>query len=329
MRAFVVEHAGDQVEVEVRDVEEKAFLDQGDVTVDVEWSCLNFKDAMVIQPRSRVARRSPLIAGVDAAGTVVRSESQDLEVGTTVIAHGYGFGTSEHGGFAPRMRCDAALLTPAPAGLDARAAMVLGTAGYTAMASLLALEDLGVVPGSGEVLVTGASGGVGSTAVALLAARGFEVTAMSGKPETTAWLTSLGAARVVGRDALEDQPERVLGHERLAGAIDCVGGQTLAQLLRIVRWGGAIAASGLVAGAELHTTVYPFITRNVALLGIDSTQAPPDVRARVWTSLYDSCNAGMLEALTTAEIGLGEISGSLAALDRGAGTGRTLVDPAR
>jgi acrylyl-CoA reductase (NADPH) len=329
MRAFVVEHANGGVTAVVRDVDEATFLVDGDVVVDVAWSSLNFKDAMVAQPASRVARLEVLIGGVDAAGTVRSAPSGSFEVGDVVVAHGHGFGTSHHGGFAPTLRCDAGWLVAAPPGLDARAAMVFGTAGFTAMASLLALEHRGLRPGDGEVLVTGASGGVGSVAVALLATKGYEVVAMSGKPSAAAFLTALGASSVVGRDVLDDRLERVLGTARFAGAVDCVGGSTLAKVLRVLRWGGAVAASGLVGGPSLETTVYPFITRNVAILGIDSVDAPLDVRREVWSALAAASAPATLDALVTVETGLEGIAAGLGSLERGEALGRTLVDPSR
>jgi acrylyl-CoA reductase (NADPH) len=327
MRAFVVDHADGAFAAGVRDLDEDDALVDGDVVVDVEWSCLNFKDAMVAQPSSRVARRDVLIGGVDAAGRVRSDSSGTFRVGDVVIAHGHGFGTSHHGGFAPRLRCAAGWLVASPPGLDPRAAMAFGTAGYTAMASVLALEGRGLSPGSGEVLVTGASGGVGSVAVALLAARGHEVVALSGKPAATAFLSKLGASSVVGRDALDDRPERVLGTARFAAAIDCVGGTTLAKVLRVLRWGAAVAASGLVGGAAVETSVYPFITRNVALLGIDSVEAPSDVRAVVWSALEAASTPTMLDVLVTAETGLEGIAAGLATLERGEALGRALIDP--
>jgi len=329
MRAFVVEHDGDQVTSGVRDVDDDQFLADGVVTVEVQWSCLNFKDAMVLRPRSPVARRSPLIGGVDAAGVVSASADPAVAVGAVVAVHGFGLGTAAHGGFAARLRCPGTWVQVLPEGLDARGAMAYGTAGYTAMASMQALERNGVAPGSGEVLVTGASGGVGSVAVALLAARGYEVTAMTGKADEHEHLVALGAARVVGRDDLDDRPERVLGAERLAGAVDCVGGETLARILRVTRWGGAVAASGLVGGAGLETTVYPFITRNVALLGIDSVSAPPAVRDATWRALASALPAASRDALVSAEIGLGQIADALGDLDEGRSRGRVLVDPTR
>jgi acrylyl-CoA reductase (NADPH) len=329
MRAFVIEHDGDDVRAGVTDVDADAYLVDGDVEVAVEWSCLNFKDAMAVRPRSPVARRSPLIGGVDAAGVVCASTSQLLEVGQRVVAHGHGLGTSHHGGFAPRLRCDGSWLTVLPDRMGPRTAMVFGTAGYTAMASVLALEHAGVAPASGEVLVTGASGGVGSVAVALLAARGFDVTAMTGKPDEHEPLVALGAARVIGRDGLDDRPDRVLGAERFAGAVDCVGGATLGGILRVVRWGGAVAASGLVGGATLETTVYPFITRNVALLGIDSVAAPASVRESVWHELQGALDAATIEVLVAKEVGLQGIAAGLATLERGEARRRILVDPAR
>ena len=195
MRAFVIDHDGDAVTTEVRDVDPAEFLVEGDVTVDVEWSCCNYKDAMSAAPRSRVARRSPLIGGVDAAGTVTESDDPSMPVGTRVIAQGHGFGTSHHGGFAERLACPGSWLVALPDGLDTRTAMLFGTAGYTAMASVLALEHAGLRRGDGEVLVTGASGGVGSVSVALLAARGYEVVALTGPTSTpTSRLSGLPAS---------------------------------------------------------------------------------------------------------------------------------------
>jgi putative YhdH/YhfP family quinone oxidoreductase len=327
MRAFVVEHRDGSATAGVREVD--ATLLEGDVAVAVAWSCLNYKDAMVVRPQSRVARRELLIGGIDAVGTVTESPTEAVATGAAVIAHGHGFGTSHHGGFATALRSDAGWLTPLPRGLDARTAMAYGTAGYTAMASVLALEAAGLTNDAGPVLVTGATGGVGSVAVALLAARGFEVVAMTGKPAERAYLLGLGAHEVVGRDALADRPDRVLGTARFAGAVDCVGGETLAGILRVLRWGGAVAVTGLVGGVELATTVYPFLTRNVALLGIDSVDAPPDVRAEVWETLACALDDGRVERLVAREVGLDGIAAGLDELERGAARGRILVDPTR
>jgi acrylyl-CoA reductase (NADPH) len=329
VRAFVVERRGDAVDASVREVDEDTMLDDGDVIVAVSWSCLNFKDAMVAQPKSRVARRDVLIGGVDGVGTVLRSGHEDVAEGDAVLAQGHGFGTSHHGGFAPRLRCDGAWLTPLPKGLEPRTSMVLGTAGYTAMASVLALEATGLTNDAGPVLVTGATGGVGSTAVALLAARGFEVVAMTGKDREADYLRSLGASDVVGRDAIAGRPERVLGTPRFAGAVDCVGGETLANIVRVLRWGGAVAATGLVGGAQVATTVYPFITRNVAVVGIDSVDAPPKLRREIWETLACALRGPVVESLVAREVGLEGIAEGLEALDRGAVRGRIVVDPNR
>jgi acrylyl-CoA reductase (NADPH) len=327
MRAFVVSRVDGDVTAAVREIDAASVLD-GSVEVAVEWSCLNFKDAMVVQPASRVLRRDELVGGVDAAGTVTRSDDPSMPIGASVVAHGHGFGTSHHGGFAPLLRADAAWLTILPQGLDARDAMVFGTAGYTAMASVLAVERA-VRPGDGEVLVTGATGGVGSVSVALLAARGHDVTALSRKASSHEFLLGLGAARVVGPEAIDDRPDRVLGAERFAGAIDCVGGAVLTSILRVLRWGGVVVATGLVGGAPLATTVYPFITRGISLVGIDSVDAPPSVRAGIWTALSGSLDRDVLDALVDREIGLDEVAAGLAQLDRGDAHGRILVEPAR
>ncbi|HUD70142.1 MAG TPA: acryloyl-CoA reductase [Acidimicrobiales bacterium] len=327
MRAFVVELADGEVTASVRDVDPDSWL-EGDVEVAVEWSCLNFKDAMVVAPAGRVTRLDRLIGGVDAAGSVLGSRDPSMPVGTLVVAHGHGFGTAHHGGFASRLRADATWLTVLPEGLDARSSMVFGTAGYTAMASVLELE-LRVAPGAGEVLVTGATGGVGSVSVALLAARGHDVTALSRKESSHEFLGGLGAARVVSPEALADRPDRVLGSARFAGAIDCVGGETLAGILRVLRWGGVAVATGLVGGAALATTVYPFITRGVSLVGVDSVEAPGQLRSTVWAALAGSLGPATLEALVDREVGLDGIADGLGQLDRGDAHGRILVDPNR
>jgi acrylyl-CoA reductase (NADPH) len=327
VRAFVVARADGDVTASVRDVDPESWL-EGAVEVAVEWSCLNFKDAMVVAPGSRVLRRVALIGGVDAAGTVVACDDSSMPVGSVVVAHGHGFGTSHHGGFAARLRCDASWLTRLPVGLDTRASMVFGTAGYTAMAAILELERR-VAPGAGEILVTGATGGVGSVSVALLASRGHDVTALSRKASSHGFLEGLGAARVVAPEALTERPDRVLGTERFAGAIDCVGGTTLAAILRVLRWGGVAVATGLVGGAPLETTVYPFITRGVSLIGIDSVEAPLHVRASVWAALAGALGPDTLATLVDREVGLEGVADGLSQLDRGDAHGRILVEPTR
>ena len=309
MRAFVVSEVDDQFSVAVRDAEAIA-RDDGDVLIDVDFSGINFKDAMVASPKSRVRRVATLIGGVDAAGTIVASTLPHLPIGTRVAAHGGQLGVARDGGFAQFLYAPERYVSRLPDSITTRDAMIIGTAGFTAMESILALEDHGLAM-EGEVLVTGATGGVGSHAVAYLAARGYRVVASTGSSKETTWLHERGATRVIGRDEVCDQPTRVLGSELWAGAVDCVGGATLAQILRSLRYGAAVAASGLVASAELATTVYPFITRSVSLLGIDSVEASSRTRARVWSSLGDTVAALDLAHLIDREVPLEELANAL------------------
>jgi acrylyl-CoA reductase (NADPH) len=279
-------------------------LPPGEVVVRVLWSSINYKDALATVPGNRVARISPLVPGVDLAGVVVASTDPTLAVGAEVLAHGHDLGVARHGGFAAYARLPAGLALPLPAGLTARQAMIVGTAGFTAALSVDRLEGHGLVPGQGPVLVTGASGGVGSFAVALLAGRGYEVVASTGKTDERPWLVGLGAADVIGRGDLDVEPERVLGPERFAGAVDCVGGATLAQILRTLRYGGAVAASGLTGGSTLETTVFPFITRDVALLGVDTVATDRDRRRAVWEGLARDVGRFDLEILVADEVTL-------------------------
>lgn len=308
-----------------------ADLPPGDVLVGVAWSTVNYKDGMVTVPGNRVARRSPLVPGVDLAGSVVESTLSSLPVGTAVLAHGHDIGVAHHGGFARYARLPGDWVLPLPDGLSARDAMAIGTAGFTAALSVDELERHGLRPGDGPVLVTGASGGVGSMSVTMLAGRGYEVVASTGRPEGAGWLQALGAAEVVGRDALDEAPGRVLGPERWAGAVDCVGGSTLARVLRSLRYGAAVAASGLTGGAEVETTVYPFITRQVALLGVDSVRTPAWRRAEVWRRLAGDLRPPDLDGLIEAEVPLAEVGGVLERILAGTVRGRVLVrvgDPA-
>ena len=263
-------------------------LPPGEVLVAVEWSAVNYKDGMVARPGNRVARISPLVPGVDLVGTVVASDAPDVPVGSRVIAHGYDLGVARHGGFAHYARIPSDWVVPLPDGLSPRRAAVLGTAGFTAALSLHRLEHHGLRPGTGPLLVTGASGGVGGMAVVLAAARGYEVVASTGRTAEAPYLAGLGAAEVIGRDDLVVDPERTLGPERWAGAVDCVGGATLAAVLRSLRYGAAVAASGLTGGPALETSVYPFIVRNAALLGIDTVLTPIGERRAVWDELAAS-----------------------------------------
>ena len=303
-------------------------LPPGEVVVAVAWSGINYKDALVTRSGNKVARISPLVPGVDLAGTVVASADPTVAVGTEVLAHGHDLGVARHGGFAAWAAVPAGQALVLPAGLTARQAMVIGTAGFTAALSVDRVEGHGLRPGDGPVLVTGASGGVGSFAVALLARLGHEVVASTGKSAEAAWLEGLGASAVVGRDDLDDAPGRVLGTERWAGAVDCVGGQTLARVLRSLRYGAAVAASGLTGGSELTTTVFPFITRDVALLGVDSVATATRRRAAVWAELAAAVEAGLdLEAFVAGEVGLDGLDDALDDVLGARVRGRILVHP--
>ena len=304
-------------------------LPEGDVVVRVDWSAVNYKDGMVTRPGNRVARTSPLVPGVDLVGTVVDSGTPDLAVGAEVIAHGYDLGVARHGGFARYARVPSGWVVPLPDGLSTRRAAALGTAGFTAALSLHRLEHHGLRPGDGPVLVTGASGGVGGMAVALCAARGYEVVASTGRTSERDYLVGLGASDVIGRDDLVVAPGRTLGPERWAGAVDCVGGPTLGAVLRTLRYGAAVAASGLTGGPTVETTVYPFIVRNTALLGVDTVQTPIGERRSVWVEMAASFPPDVLDSLVEGEVGLDGLAPVLEAILAGRIRGRMLVDPWR
>ena len=240
----------------------------------MSWSSLNYKDGLAARPDGKVARSSPLVLGVDHVGVVRESSDARFAEGDSVIAHGHDLGVSHHGGLAEWSRVPADWAVPLPAGLTPRETMILGTAGYTAGASILALERHGLTPADGPVLVTGATGGVGSAAVAMLAAHGYTVHASTGKAEAADWLRGLGASEVIDREAVTSHAARPLSKQLWAATVDSVGGATLAGALAATRYGGAVAASGVTGGARLATTVMPFILRNVALLGIDSSATP-------------------------------------------------------
>ncbi len=295
------------------------------VLIDVERSSVNFKDGLATTAKGKVARISPLIPGIDLAGTVRESDDDAFPVGSPVIAHGYDLGVSRHGGFAELARVPAAWLVPCPPGLDLREAMTIGTAGFTAALSVLSLEERGLTPGAGPVLVTGATGGVGSIAVGILAARGYEVVASTGKQEAATYLRGLGAADVIDRAELSGEGGKPLESTVWAGAVDCVGGRTLANVLARIRYGGAVAASGLTGGAGLDTTVLPFILRNVALLGIDSVQTGIERRRSVWELLGGAMKPNGLESVAH-DVTLDGLSDALDTILAGGATGRMVVD---
>jgi len=316
VRAFIAEQAGDDVSRGVRELSADE-LGEGDVLIRIEWSSVNYKDALATIPKGQVARISPLVPGIDLAG-VVEEAGGEFSAGDAVLAHGYDLGVAHHGGYAEYARVPADWVVPLPDGLSARDAMAIGTAGYTAARSVVALEESGLP--SGPVLVTGASGGVGSVAVDILATRGHEVVASSGKDP--AWLEGLGASSVISREEAAGDGSRPLEKSRWAGAVDCVGGDTLAGVLRGLRYGGAVAASGNTGGVKLSATVLPFILRGVSLLGIDSVQNPIAERRALWQRLADDLRPRRLEA---REVGLDQLEGVLDALLQGAAQGRTVV----
>jgi acrylyl-CoA reductase (NADPH) len=302
---------------------EEAQLPAGDVTVRVAYSTLNYKDALAIAGKAPVVRSFPMVPGIDLAGTVEHSDHPAYRPGDQVVLNGWGVGETHWGGLAGRARVKGDWLVPLQAPFTPRQAMAIGTAGYTAMLCVLALERHGVAPGDGEVLVTGAAGGVGSVAVALLAKLGHRVVAMTGRPEEAAYLRALGAAEVIDRTGYAE-PGKPLARERWAGAVDVVGGQVLANLCAAMRYRGTIAACGLAGGMGLPATVAPFILRGVTLAGVDSVMCPRPDRLEAWRRLARDLDIARLEALTT-ELPLPQAIGAADDLLAGRIRGRVVI----
>jgi acrylyl-CoA reductase (NADPH) len=301
----------------------EADLMDGDVTVAVEWSTVNYKDGLAVTGKSPVVRRFPLVPGIDFAGTVTASSHADFEPGDKILLNGWGVGEMHFGGYASVARVNGDWLLHRPDGLDARTAMAIGTAGYTAMLAVLALEMAGVTPQSGPVVVTGAAGGVGSTAISLLARLGYTVAAVTGRPEEAGYLKGLGASDVLERAEFAT-PGRPLAKERFAGAVDSVGSTTLANILSQIRYGGAVAACGLAGGMDLPTTVAPFILRGVSLHGIDSVNAPKARREAAYRRLMTDLDQTKLAAMTR-EIDLAGVIEAANEILAGRVRGRTVV----
>ncbi|NML74602.1 oxidoreductase [Rhizobium sp. S-51] len=298
-------------------------LPEGDVLVDVAWSTLNYKDALAMTGASPVVRSFPMVPGVDFSGVVAESSNPAFKPGDRVVLNGWGVGEKHWGGLAGKARVRGEWLVPLPEGISLRQAMAIGTAGYTAMLCVMALERHGVMPDSGEVVVTGAAGGVGSVAVALLAALGYNVSAVTGRVAEADYLTGLGARTIIDRAELS-QPGKPLARERFAGAIDVVGGVVLANVLAATRYRGTVAACGLAGGMDLPTTVAPFILRGVTLAGVDSVMCPTSERIVAWQRLARALDFTRLEAMT-AELPLEEVIAIAPSFLEGKVRGRVIV----
>ncbi|HDX4036224.1 TPA: oxidoreductase [Citrobacter youngae] len=321
MQALILEQQDGKTLASVQPLDENQ-LPEGDVTVDVHWSSLNYKDALAITGKGKIIRNFPMIPGIDFAGTVRTSEDPRFHAGQEVLLTGWGVGENHWGGLAERARVKGDWLVALPKGLDGRKSMVIGTAGFTAMLCVMALEDAGIRPEDGEIVVTGASGGVGSTAVALLHKLGYQVAAVSGRESTHDYLKSLGANRILGRDEFAES--RPLEKQLWAGAIDTVGDKVLAKVLAQMNYGGCVTACGLAGGFALPTTVMPFILRNVRLQGVDSVMTPPDRRAQAWQRLVNDLPESFFTQAAT-EITLADAPKFADAIINNQVQGRTLV----
>jgi len=300
-------------------------LPEGDVTVAVEYSTVNYKDGLCIGPGGGLVRNYPHVPGIDFAGTVEASDDDRYKPGDKVVLTGWRVGEVHWGGYAEKARVKADWLVPLPSGLDTRQAMAVGTAGFTAMLAVMALEDHGLTPGNGEVLVTGAAGGVGSVATAILANLGYEVAGVTGRPEQEDYLKGLGASRIVPRDEINETTKRPLEAETWAGCVDAVGGAMLARVLGQMKYGASVSAVGLAGGAGLPATVIPFLLRGVNLLGIDSVMQPYENRLRAWERIAKDLPMDKLEAMVVPA-GLGDLPELGASILKGGVRGRVVVD---
>jgi acrylyl-CoA reductase (NADPH) len=321
-KAIVVDKNEAGQTVRLTDFGEKDLMD-GDVTVRVEYSTVNYKDGLAVTGKAPVVRRFPMIAGVDFAGTVEASSHPAWKPGDKVILNGWGLGETHLGAYAEKARVKGDWLVRLPASMSARDAMAIGTAGYTAMLSVMALDRAGLEPKRGPIIVTGAAGGVGSVAIALLAKLGYAVVASTGRPEEADYLKSLGATEIIERKELAG-PARALAKERWAGGIDAVGSTTLANVLSMTRYGGAVAACGLAGGMDLPTSVAPFILRGVSLLGIDSVMCPLPLRQQAWQRLETDLDRSKIAAMTS-EIGLADVIAAGRRIVEGQVRGRIVV----
>ena len=321
-KAIVIDKGEAGQTVRLADFDEKDLM-EGDVTVRVEWSTVNYKDGLAITGKGPVVRRFPMIAGVDFAGTVESSSNPSWKAGDRVILNGWGLGETHLGAYAQKARVKGDWLVRLPPSMSARDAMAIGTAGYTAVLAVMALERSGLTPSHSPVVVTGAAGGVGSVAVALLAKLGYAVTASTGRPDEAPYLKGLGATEVIERKELAGPP-RPLTKERWAGGIDSVGSTTLANVLSMTRYGGTVAACGLAGGMDLPATVAPFILRAVSLIGIDSVMCPLGLRQQAWRRLETDLDRAKIEAMTS-EIGLPDVIGAAARIVEGRVRGRIVV----
>jgi len=321
-KAWLIEKVEGGQSVRFADLTDGDLMD-GDVSVRVEWSTINYKDGLALTGKAPVVRRWPMIPGIDFAGTVESSTHPDWKPGDKVVLNGFGLGETHLGGYAEKARVKGDWLVRLPAGISAREAMAIGTAGFTAMLAALALERHGLTPARGPAIVTGAAGGVGSVAIALLSKLGFQVIAATGRPQEADYLKSLGAVEILDRAELAGTP-KALAKERWACGVDSVGSTTLANLLAMTKYGGAVAACGLAGGMDLPTSVAPFILRGVSLLGIDSVQCPQPLRRAAWQRLARDLDKAKLAAITR-EVGFADLVGVGRDILAGKLRGRTVV----
>ncbi|MGN1385821.1 MAG: acryloyl-CoA reductase [Bacillus sp. (in: firmicutes)] len=322
--ALVVDKSEEQFSVKLKTLSTND-LPQGDVLIRIHYSSVNYKDSLASIPNGNIVKSYPFVPGIDLAGVVVSSDNPRFKEGDEVIATSYGIGVSHYGGYSEFARIPSEWIVPLPKGLTLKEAMIIGTAGFTAALSVQALEEQHITPEQGKVLVTGATGGVGSFAVAILSALGYTIEASTGKSSAGDYLKQLGAETILSREEVYDGKIRALGKQRWAAAVDPVGGEQLAAILSQINYGGSVAVSGLTGGGNVPTSVFPFILRGVNLLGIDSVECPMEKRKTVWQALATNYKPANLEQLISQEVTLEELPDILPILLKGGATGRFLV----